>query len=309
MDDAAIWYNADHPEQSVVLGTLKASNVRPVLPTGILVYDLSGQEIQFLSGGTPNNIDLRPNFSVGGQKQTLIAASHWYTNEVGLYRFDPEARRLSLLKLFPTGVRELRGLCMAVYQDSFYYFAVGSSGDVEQYRIISPDEVKLEKRWQLESEAEGCVADDISGRLYIAEEKVGIWQLPLNPETEEAPRLVDRVSLFGPLKRGLEGMAILNEQEERFLIVSVQEKSRFAVYRLPEETYLGSFRIKSKGDVDGVSKTDGIDISNQALGANFPDGLIVVQDDTNEGSSDDLHQNFKFLSRKQLIDALEKIKP
>lgn len=310
VDDAAIWYDADHPDQSVVLTTLKASNLRPVQPTGILVYDLAGQQLQFLKGGTPNNIDLRPSFPDGDQNFTLIAASHWYTEEVGLYRFDPEARRLSLLKLFPTGVRALRGLCMAVYHDKFYYFAVGSSGDIEQYRIISPNEVKLEQRWELSSVAEGCVADETNGHLYVSEEKVGIQKLPLNPQVNAAPELVESVSFFGPLKKGLEGMAILTHESQRFLIVSVQEKSRFAIYRLPDETYLGSFKIKSKGDIDGVTKTDGIAIFNQPIGSAFPEGLIVVQDDTNQSKTEkkSLNQNFKFVSRKQLTDALETIK-
>lgn len=308
VDDPAIWYNIENPEQSVVLGTLKASNLRPVQPTGILVYDLSGKQLQFLSGGTPNNIDLRPNFPVGTKQQTLIAASHWYEEEVGLYQFDASTRQLSLINLFPTGVKKLRGLCMANHQDQFYYYAVGSSGDVEQYRVVSLDEVKLENRWQLSSEAEGCVADDPNGWLYIAEENVGIWKLPLNPEIKSAPQLVDKIRLFGPLKKGLEGMSILEHKQERFLIVSVQEKSRFAVYQLPEETYLGSFAIKSKGEVDGVSKTDGIDIMNQSLGEQFPNGLIVVHDDSNEQNPADLNQNFKFLPRQQLIEALELIK-
>ena len=309
VDDPAIWYNEDHPEQSVVLGTLKASNLRPVQPTGILVYDLQGREIQFLSGGTPNNIDLRRNFPAGSKHQTLIAASHWYSEKVGLYEFDPETRQLSLLKLFTTGVRKLRGLCMAIYQDQFYYFAVGSSGDIEQYRVDSLDEVTLVNRWELDSEAEGCVADDQRGLFYVAEENHGIWKIQLDPSADTTPILIDEVGLFSPIKRGLEGMAILENEAQRYLIVSVQEKSRFAIYRLPEEVYLGSFVIKSEDGIDGVTKTDGIDIFNGSLGPDFPEGLIVVQDDRNEHRPKAQNQNFKFISRQLLLDALEQIEP
>ena len=50
-DDPAIWIHPDAPEQSLVVGTDKRS--------GLLVYDLSGNQLQHLVAGNLNNVDLR----------------------------------------------------------------------------------------------------------------------------------------------------------------------------------------------------------------------------------------------------------
>ncbi|MFT7243056.1 MAG: 3-phytase [Candidatus Azotimanducaceae bacterium] len=308
VDDVAIWYDAADPEKSVVIATLKASNQRPVLPTGLLTYDLSGNQLQFLSGGTPNNIDIRTGFETPEATISLIVASHWYTGKIGLYRFDSETRSIALVNLFDTGVDKLKGLCVAHYNDQFYYFAVGGSGQVEQYRVVSLDQVEFERRWELGSEAEGCVADDTGGEIYIAEENVGIWSLPLDPAIESKPTLFDKVRLFGPLKKGIEGLAILTHGANRYLVASVQEKNRFVIYDLENKSHVGTFRVQATdaiNDIDGVTKTDGIEIFNTPLGAQFPNGLIVVQDDQNDSGKLTLNQNFKYISRHQLLDALE----
>ena len=58
-----------------------------------------------------------------------------------------------------------------------------------------------------------------------------------------------------------------------------------------------------------MTRTDGIDIFNGSLGPDFPEGLIVVQDDRNEHRPKAQNQNFKFISRQLLLDALEQIEP
>jgi 3-phytase len=300
LDDAVVWYNVENPGQSLVLTTLKASNQRPVLPTGILTYDLQGNQQQFLKGGTPNNIDLRSGFPSGDQKKSLIAASHWYTGKVGLYQLD-DTLMLKEHKLFDTGVDKLHGLCMGKLNDQFFYFAIGGTGTIERYRIVDLNEVILEGRWQLESESEGCVVDEVGNRVYIAEENRGIWYLPLNPSDNTQPTLLDHVRFFGPLTEGIEGLAILKDGEQRYLVASVQEKSRFAVYNLKTNLYVASFRINPKGSIDGVTKTDGVEIMNRPLGAQFPEGLMVVHDDENEPQS---NQSFKYVSRGYLLDAI-----
>ncbi|MFT5563234.1 MAG: 3-phytase [Candidatus Azotimanducaceae bacterium] len=308
IDDVAIWYDPARPEKSVVIATLKASNQKPVLPTGLLTYDLKGNQLQFLPGGTPNNIDLRPGFEVLGSTISLIVASHWYTGEVGLYHIDSGTRNISLIRLFDTGVDKLRGLCMAKQGGQFYYFAVGGTGDVEQYRVVSLDEVVLERHWKLDSEAEGCVADDIGGRVYIAEENTGIWSVPIDPRIdsgkESTPMLFDKIRLFGPLKKGIEGLAILTHETNRYLVASVQDKNRFAIYDLDDKSHIATFHIGATNDIDRVTDTDGIEIFNSPLGDQFPNGLVVVHDDQNQQRELELNQNFKFVSRDQLLDAL-----
>lgn len=69
-DDAAIWFNQNHPEKSLILGTSK------VTPTGdrkggLGIYDLMGHEQEFLYGDKLNNVD------------TLTAVSHLNGGPVG----------------------------------------------------------------------------------------------------------------------------------------------------------------------------------------------------------------------------------
>jgi 3-phytase len=76
------------------------------------------------------------------------------------------------------------------------------------------------------------------------------------------------------------------------LVASSQGDDRFAVYRRGgRNAYVRSFRIVAAGGIDGVSDTDGIDVTSRPLGRRFPGGLFVAQDGHNDGA----HQNFKLV--------------
>ena len=54
------------------------------------------------------------------------------------------------------------------------------------------------------------------------------------------------------------------------------------------------------GAIDGVTGTDGIDALGGRVGARFPEGVVVVQDDVNDGGS----QNFKYIDWRDIRTAL-----
>src|SRR5262245_173261 len=58
-DDPAIWVNPADPAQSVIIGTDKRG--------GLAVYNLSGKQIQYLSDGLMDNVDLRDGFKLDGR--------------------------------------------------------------------------------------------------------------------------------------------------------------------------------------------------------------------------------------------------
>src|SRR5262245_38812596 len=58
-DDPAIWVNPNDPAQSIIIGTDKRG--------GLAVYDLSGKQIQYLSDGLMDNVDLRDGFKLDGR--------------------------------------------------------------------------------------------------------------------------------------------------------------------------------------------------------------------------------------------------
>lgn len=49
-DDPEIWVDPKDPTRGVIIGTDKQA--------GLYVYDLAGQQLQYLPGGKPNNVDL-----------------------------------------------------------------------------------------------------------------------------------------------------------------------------------------------------------------------------------------------------------
>ena len=60
--------------------------------------------------------------------------------------------------------------------------------------------------------------------------------------------------------------------------------------RLAPNTFVTTFRVET-GTIDGVTHTDGLDVTNAALGPPFPGGVLIAQDDSNDGSN----QNFKLV--------------
>ena len=87
-DDPAIWIHPTNPGQSTIIGTDKNS--------GLGVYDLAGNQIQFLVDGKMNNVDLRYNFPLGGQPVALVTLGNrsndstnrrWGGHSLKLYRY------------------------------------------------------------------------------------------------------------------------------------------------------------------------------------------------------------------------------
>lgn len=84
-----------------------------------------------------------------------------------------------------------------------------------------------------------------------------------------------------------------------YVIVSSQGDNAYAVYKLPEASYVGRFRI-GNGIVDAVQETDGIELMLGDFGPNFPGGLFVTQDGDNLPAT----QNFKLTSWADIVAAL-----
>jgi len=61
--------------------------------------------------------------------------------------------------------------------------------------------------------------------------------------------------------------------------------------RRAPNAYVATFEIGEGGGIDGVSETDGIDVTGFPLGAAFPEGVFVAQDGANPGGK----QNFKLV--------------
>jgi 3-phytase len=179
---------------------------------------------------------------------------------------------------------------------TYYAFVSDSSGTVQQWALVDAGNGQVEatkvRTLSLGSTTEGCVADDASGDLYIAEEDVALWKYGAEPDAGSGRTRVDVVGSGGHLTADIEGLAIYYRGDgSGYLLASSQGSDAFVVYqRGGTNAYVTTFAIAA-GAVDGVSHTDGIEVTNAALGTAFPDGLFIAQDDHNDGGN----QNFKLV--------------
>jgi 3-phytase len=299
-DDPALWIHPDDPARSRVLGTDKDA--------GLAVYDLSGRELQFLPDGLLNNVDVRYGFVLGGQRVDLAAASD-EAPRIHVYAIDPATGLLRSVagegSLVPGIVAY--GLCLyrSRYDDAVYVFVTAKSGWVEQWKLLDAGgavDGVLVRSFDVGGQTEGCVADDATGLLYVAEEAAGIWRYGAEPLDGTARVQVDSTGPGGNLSADVEGLALYAAGDGTgYLLASSQGSNDFTVYRREgDNAWLGRFSVDG-GVVDGVAGTDGIEVGSAALGPAFPSGLFVAQDNDNPGA----HQNFKLVRWDAIAAAFE----
>jgi 3-phytase len=295
-DDPAIWVHPDESADSTIIGTDKLG--------GLAVYDLEGNEIQYLADGDLNNVDLRDGFHLGGESVTLVTAADSATNRLAIYRVDPVTR-----ELVDVAAREIElgiaayGSCMyrSAKTGRFYVFvnsekeAGDPGGRVEQWELIEAGgkvDARRVRSFAVGSQTEGCVADDELGDLYIGEEARGIWKYRAEPNGGTERERVDSTGAGGHLEAEVEGLALAyGPARSGYLVASSQGNSSFTVYRREDNEFAKTFTIEGAEGIDAVEETDGIEVTTRDLGEAFPDGLLVAHD----GSDDSESTNFKLV--------------
>jgi 3-phytase len=298
-DDPAIWYNPNDPSKSWVIGTDKKA--------GIHVYDLTGKQISFTASPGLNNVDLRPGVMLGGKEIVLVAASDRADEinaKMALFALDTAAGTLAPIAATPVGAGEAYGMCLwqRASDKALFAFVVMKDGRIDQLAFDLSDAkptAKVVRSMKLATQSEGCVADDRTGILYVAEEDVGVWTFDAGPTaatTAKAFAKVDRKTLFDDA----EGLALApSGKDGGYLIVSSQGDNAYAIYRLNDAGFAGRFKLKG-GSVDGTYETDGIELLLGDFGPGFPGGLFVAQDGDNRPDA----QNFKYASWADVVKAL-----
>jgi 3-phytase len=191
----------------------------------------------------------------------------------------------------------------------FYVFVNDTSGVMKQWRLIDGNgrvRTELVREFSFPGQSEGCVADDETGILYIAEEDVGLWRMSAEPDGGTARTSIATVENNAALKDDLEGLGLYKLDGERgYLVLSSQGNNTFAVFRREgDNAYIGSFAVAADGaqGIDGVSETDGFDVTSASLSGAFAHGLFVAQDGRNVGPPE--NQNFKFVPWSAIATAL-----
>lgn len=304
-DDPAIWVDRNDPSRSLIIGTQKQS--------GLYVYDLNGRVVQFLPDGRMNNVDLRDGFRLGNQTVSLVAASNRTNDGISLYRVDAATRRLVNVAdgIQPTGMVDPYGLCMYRSQSGrTYVFVTDSEGPVRQWELVDAGNGRVRanrvRDIPFATQTEGCVADDVTGVLYVAEEDVGLWRVGAEPDAPATPVSIATVETNSALHDDLEGIGLYDLGGGRgYLVLSSQGDNSYAVFRREgNNEYVGSFSVLADPalGIDGISETDGLEVLSANLGGPLSGGVFIAQDGRNV--SPQQYQNFKLVPWSSIAAAM-----
>lgn len=312
-DDPAIWVNRENPEASLVVGTNKRR--------GLNVYNLSGELLSQVRIGQTNNVDVR-EYRLGSREVVVIGATDKGTSEIVLFELDPTNGRLhELPSRIQTRVEvETYGFCLYLSKrtGSLYAIATDKSGQIEQWLLkplASGDGFDGEhvRSLRVESQPEGCVADDEYGQLFVGEEARGVWKFGAEPGDGEAGELIAKASEpiteDARLYADVEGLSIYAPEGETagYLVASSQGNDTYVLFdRLRPHAYRGTFQIELNGHKTG--DTDGLDVTAFAVGDRFPGGLLVVQDGA-PAWTDRHDQNFKLVSWSEIQASIHTAPP
>ena len=291
-DDPAIWRNPVNPAASLIVGTDKKG--------GLYVYDLKGAQKSFLAAPGLNNVDL---IDISGGRVLVIASDRSDLTTVNLFMalLDTATGKLAPAGKIAVGPGEGYGICMVkpAGSDGVIAFSAPKGGTI--YKTIITEAAGVftgttTTLAQVPTQTEGCIADPRTGTLFIGEEDAGIWAIDMTTGAKRMVAAIDNKLLVADV----EGLAIAPEGADGgYLVATSQGDNAYAVFRLPDVTPVGRFRI-AQGAFGSVEETDGIELDSRDFGPDFPKGIFIAQDGVNAPSA----QNFKYVLWDEVLAAL-----
>lgn len=305
-DDPAIWVNKKRPQKSLVIGTNKQQ--------GLFVYDLKGKEVQHFNTGKLNNVDVRYGVRFGKKIVDIAVATNRDDNSLAIYTIDPNNGKLRFSGSVATNLEEIYGFCL--YQNVAgvtYAIPNAKSGEFQQIElsaVVDPNN-KNQWLWQgkkvrsffVKSQPEGCVADDKNQRLFVGEEDEALWTIGAEPTSGTQVELVLQAGDL--LVADVEGVGIYQGKDKNYLVVSSQGNNSFVILDAAVPFNVrGIIRIDLDAEkgIDGVSETDGLEVTHANLGGAFAEGMLVVQD--GHKVMPEAPQNFKYVGWEKIRKAL-----
>ncbi len=299
-DDPAIWLSSN-PADARFLGTNKKQ--------GLLVYDLQGKQTQLLEVGRLNNVDVRQGITLDDTKIDLALATRRDDNTMMLFSIAANGE-LSVAASLDTGLSDIYGMCL--YQPKtggIEAFINDKDGTFQQYRIGMKDgqfSATLLRSFKVATQPEGCVADDASGRLFLGEERRGVWTTSADAAKPDA--LAMALPVGANLTADVEGMALYHGRNgaPSYLVVSSQGDSSYVVLDATAPYKVrGRFKVgfNLAAGIDGTSETDGLEVTSANLGGAYARGMLVIQDGYKR--LPDGPQNFKYVAWGDVARALK----
>lgn len=298
----AIWAGGlRRDEPGLAAGGLVAGTARG---ESLLVHDFQGTLQQRVAGPPLTDLDvvglpLEDGYSVvmGGPER---AAGR---TRIVLFRLDrgadQTARRWAEI---PTDLSAPAGFCMRQTRGVVQAVVIDRRGETRQFTVTAGSAgepvVEETRRFRVSQAGQGCAIEPDPGYVYFSHAREGFWRYRLDPSATAAPVRL-RAAAPHALPRSL-GPALLTEGLDRYLTSLDQDRAAFSVWRLggDELTWLGRFEVREQPEGRAVRTLAGIDAYGSAVGP-FPNGVVVVQDQRNDGSP-----NLKYVDWAEVKRAL-----
>ncbi len=285
-DDPAIWVNPADASQSVVLGTDKGDSTG-----GVYVFDLAGR-IDRTRSVTPlkrmNNVDVEYGAMMDGTSIDIAVATERRRNMIRVFSL-PDMRPIDgggILVFKGDTSREPMGLALYRRARDGQIFAIvgGKSGPAQGYLaqyalrfvggVVTATLAREFGTYSGRKEIEAIVVDDALGFVYYSDEGFGVRKYHADPDSGSTELAVFAIA---GVRDDHEGLAIYQRDSlTGYIILSDQGANRIQVF--PREGAVGNPHTHALLAVIPVmaQQTDGLEVSSRALGASFPNGLLVM---------------------------------
>ncbi|MEO7996229.1 MAG: phytase [Gemmatimonadaceae bacterium] len=308
-DDPGIWVNRANPAQSFVVGTDKGDT-----NGGVYVFGLDGK-IDHKRSVTPlqrmNNVDVEYGMAFGATQKDIA---------VGTERRRMMLRVFSLpeMKLVDGGgipvfdrdtSREPMGIALYKRPRDGQIFAIvgGKSGPTNgtylaQYALkfeggkVTGTKVREFGNYSGKKEIEAILVDDALGYVYYSDEGFGVRKYYADPDSSSKELAVFATT---GVKEDHEGLAIYaKDAKTGYIVLSDQGANRIHVF--PREGANGNPNDHPLLAILPVraQQTDGLDITNEAMGPSFPHGMLAMM--SNRGA-------FHFYKWEDVQAAIDKV--
>ncbi|QHV97727.1 phytase [Spirosoma endbachense] len=289
-DDPAIWINPADPTKSLVIGTDKDQD------GGLYVFDLKGKIVREVHDlKRPDNVDVAYGLMLGGKPTDIAVTTERFTHKLRIFAL-PDMKPVDKggLEMFvgdtSSGFRDLMGIALYKTPAGILYAMVGrktgptDGSYIGQYRLeddgtgqIRATLVRKFGSYSGKKEIESIAVDNELGFVYYSDEGVGVRKYYADPAKGN-----QELALFA--KTGFaedhEGISIYKTGPKTgFILVSDQGANQFHIFKREGESTNPNDHKLVKIVKVAAQVSDGSDVTNVALGKQFPHGLFVVMSD------------------------------
>ena len=208
-NDPRVWLHPEDAAQSLIIAAAGTG--------GAEIYDLQGKRVQVVDKVTANFVDVRYGFDLGGKPTTLLLIHDSATASILPFTIDASSRAVSRLpgKAIPVAT-EVTGLCTSrsPITGKVYAYVITDDGLLQQWALFANSggfDSSLVRTVPLGKGAGFCTTDDVSDSLYFADETLGVFRLPADPEAETERKPIDLVKPYGNLDAEPKGLALVRD--------------------------------------------------------------------------------------------------